>query len=87
MLDILDDSVLEAEFIVPSRWLTRLKPGAPLQVQVDETGRTYPAKVVRLGARVDPVSHSVKITGELSGSNPELTAGMSGRVLISFPGE
>ena len=64
-----------------------LKLGAPLQIQVDETSRTYPAKVVRLGAKVDPVSHSVKITGELSGYNPELTAGMSGRVLLSIPGE
>jgi len=83
MLDILDDSALEVEFIAPSRWLAWLRAGTPFQVQLDETGRTYAAKVTRLGAKVDPVSHSVKITGEIEGPDADLIAGMSGRVLIS----
>jgi len=86
MLEILDDSALEVEFIAPSRWLAWLKPGTPFQLQVDETGHTYPAKVSRLGAKVDPVSRSVKITGEIGGGVAELMAGMSGRILISAPG-
>jgi len=83
MLDILDDSVLEVEFIAPSRWLAWVKPGMPFHLVLDETGKTYPAKVARLGAKVDPVSHSVKITGEIEGNFPDLIAGMSGRVLIA----
>jgi RND family efflux transporter MFP subunit len=83
MLDILDDSALEVEFIAPSRWLAWLKPGTPFQLQLDETGHTYTAKVTRLGAKVDPVSHSVKIIGEIEGADADLIAGMSGRVLIS----
>lgn len=86
MLEILDDSALEVEFIAPSQWLAWLKPGTPFQVRVDETGRSYAAKVARLGAKVDPVSHSVKITGEIGGSFADLMAGMSGRILISTPG-
>lgn len=85
LLDILDDTVLELEFIVPSRWLVWLKPGYAFQVSIDETGKTYPAKVQRIGARVDPVSQSVKLSATVDGKFPELIAGMSGRVTLSAP--
>ncbi|WP_084268117.1 efflux RND transporter periplasmic adaptor subunit, partial [Azohydromonas lata] len=58
LLEILDDSVLELEFIVPSKWLAWVAPGTRFEVAIDETGKTYPAKVQRMGARVDPVSQS-----------------------------
>ncbi|HZX26484.1 MAG TPA: efflux RND transporter periplasmic adaptor subunit [Telluria sp.] len=82
MLEILDDSSLELEFIVPSNWLTWVKPGKAFQVAIDETGKKYPAKVQRVGARVDPVSQSVKLSAVIDGRFPELIAGMSGTVLI-----
>lgn len=85
LMDILDDSALEVEFLAPSRWLTWLKPGAAFQVAVDETGKTYPAKVTRLGARVDPVSQSVKVVGEIPGRPDDLIAGMSGQVIARPP--
>jgi len=83
MLDILDDHALEVEFIVPSRWLAWLKTGGAFQVAVDETAKSYPAKLTRIGARVDPVSHSLKVIGEITGTFPELMAGMSGQVVIA----
>lgn len=79
LLDIIDDSVLELEFIVPSRWLSWLKTGHSFRVRIDETGKTYPAKVQRVGARVDAVSQSIKISAVIDGQFPELIAGMSGR--------
>jgi RND family efflux transporter MFP subunit len=85
MLEILDDSVLELEFIVPSRWLAWLAPGTAFQVAIDETGKTYPAKVLRIGAKVDPVSQSVKLAAAIDGKFNELIAGMSGRVLMTPP--
>jgi RND family efflux transporter MFP subunit len=85
VLDILDDSTLEIEFIVSSRWLAWLKPGQGFTIQIDETGKSYPAKVTRLGAKVDAVSQSVKVIGEITGGFPELMAGMSGKVLLAPP--
>lgn len=82
LLDIIDDSVLELEFLVPSRWLSWLRIGGRFQVQIDETQRSYPAKFTRIGARVDPVSQSVKVAAAIDGRFPELIAGMSGRVQI-----
>lgn len=85
LLDILDDSVLELDFIVPSKWLVWLKPGHLFQVAMDETAKTYPVKLTRIGARIDPVSQSVKVTGAIGGHFPELAAGMSGKVLLAPP--
>lgn len=83
LLEIIDDSVLELEFIVPSRWLTWIKPGHVFQVAIDEVGKSYPARVQRIGARVDPVSQSIKLVASIQGSFPELIAGMSGRVTMA----
>lgn len=85
LLDILDDSVLELEFLVPSRWLSWLRVGGTFQVQIDETRKAYPAKFIRIGARVDPVSQSVKVAAAIDGQFKELIAGMSGRVQITPP--
>lgn len=85
LLDVLDDSVLELDLVVPSKWLVWLKPGHGFQVVIDETGKTYPVKLTRVGARIDPVSQSVKVTGAIGGHFPELAAGMSGRVLLAPP--
>ncbi|CAL95172.1 efflux RND transporter periplasmic adaptor subunit [Azoarcus olearius] len=85
LLDILDDSVLELEFLVPSAWLGWLKPGVRFQVDIDETRKSYPAKFTRIGARVDPVSQSVKVAAAIDGRFPELITGMSGRVRITPP--
>ena len=85
LIDILDDSVYELEFLVPSAWLGWLKIGAGFQVEIDETRKTYPAKVIRIGARVDPVSQSIKVAAAIDGKFPELVAGMSGRVQLQPP--
>lgn len=85
LLDIIDDSVLELEFLVPSSWLGWLRVGGTFQVEIDETRKSYPAKFIRIGARVDPVSQSVKVAAAIDGRFPELIAGMSGRVRVSPP--
>jgi RND family efflux transporter MFP subunit len=85
IMEIIDDSVLELEFLVPSKWLGWLKPGYRFTIGIDETGKTYPAKLQRIGARVDPVSQSVKLVAAIDGRFPELLTGMSGRVQITPP--
>lgn len=80
LLDILDDTALEAEFIVPSAWAPRMKTGMAVDILVDETAQAYPAEIVRLGAKADAVSHSVKVMAAIKGTFPELMAGMTGRV-------
>jgi membrane fusion protein, multidrug efflux system len=83
LLEVLDDRNLEVEFIAPSRWLPWLKPGYRFSIRIDETGKSYPAHITALGARVDPVSQSIKITGIFNEASPELISGMSGRIEIA----
>jgi membrane fusion protein (multidrug efflux system) len=85
LLDVLDDHALEIELIAPSRWLSWLKPGYAFQVNIDETDKSYPARITRLGGRVDPVSQSIKVIGEIDGDAPDLMAGMSGRATMTPP--
>ena len=66
LLDVLDDRSLEVELIAPSRWLSWLQPGYAFALHVDETGKNYPAKITRIGGRVDPVSQSIKVVGEIT---------------------
>lgn len=85
LLEIIDDSVLELEFLVPSRWLAWLAPGHAFAVRIEDTGRDYPVRLVRTAARVDPVSQSVKAVAVVDGQYPELIAGMSGQILLTPP--
>jgi RND family efflux transporter MFP subunit len=85
ILDILDDTALDAEFIVPSGLVRSIKAGQVIQVAVEETRKTYPAKISRIGAKVDAVSHSVKVVAEIRGDYPDLMAGMVGRVQLAAP--
>lgn len=78
LMDILDTSRLEVRLIVPSVWLAWLKPDSRFSLQIEELGRTYQGRVIRLGARIDPVSQSLLITGEIEGEHAELLPGMSG---------
>jgi RND family efflux transporter MFP subunit len=85
LLEVLDDRSLEVELIAPSRWLAWLKPGYAFQVHIEETDKTYPAEITRVGGRVDPVSQTIKVFGEIRGDATELMAGMSGRANIPPP--
>lgn len=85
LLEILDEDALELEFILPSRWLTWIKPGHSFEVKISETERNYPAKLVRIAAKADPVSQSIKAIGQIQGQFAELRPGMSGVILLQPP--
>ena len=85
LIAILDDHNLEVQLYIPSWWLSWLKSGEKFSIRIDETGKTYPASVVRLGARVDAASQSIVITAIITGKNPELLAGMSGVAFFDIP--
>lgn len=78
LMDILDTRGLEVRLIIPSNWLAWIKPGSRFSIQIEELGKSYQAKTVRLGARIDPVSQSLSITGAIEGNHSELLPGMSG---------
>ena len=81
LLHIIDDSGLEVEFLANSSWLSWLKPGLELDVVVAETQTTHTVTITRIGAKVDPVSHSIKIVGVINDRPQYLVVGMTGRIV------
>lgn len=79
LVEIVNDRKLKAQLHLPSQWLVWLKPGAEFSMQIDETGKTYQAKVKRINGKVDAVSQSIEIEGEVVGDTAGLLPGMSGQ--------
>lgn len=78
LLEMVSDGPLKLRLNVPSRWLHALKTGTAFEVLIDETRKTYPAKVTAINARVDAVAQTVELEARIDGKHPELLAGMSG---------
>ncbi|MGB5305155.1 MAG: efflux RND transporter periplasmic adaptor subunit [Gammaproteobacteria bacterium] len=87
LMGILDDSRLEVQLYIPSWWLTWVKNDTVFEIAVDETGKTYTARVTRLGARVDSASQSLAITAIINSEHKDLLSGMSGTAIFEIPGK
>lgn len=85
LMQIVDDSTLEIDILVPGVWLRWLKPGVAFSVTIEETGATIPAEVSRIAAVVDPVSQTVKITSRFTGDTKGVLPGMSGPAKFAVP--
>ena len=79
---IADDTNLELELLVPSKWLSWLRADVGFHVHVDELNITIGAKVKAIGAYVNPISQLIKITATLDERPEGLLIGMSGDALF-----
>ena len=78
-------SELELDLIVPSNWLRWVNRGTTFIFSVDELGQEYKARVTRLGAKVDAVSQTIKLTGSFVVRPQSVLAGMSGTATFAPP--
>lgn len=78
LIDLVGDGTLRARLNVPSGWLAWLQLGQPFEAAVEETGRTYPLKLDRVGPRVDAVSQTVEVEAVFDAGATGLLPGMSG---------
>ncbi|MEZ5703972.1 MAG: efflux RND transporter periplasmic adaptor subunit [Burkholderiaceae bacterium] len=78
LLDLVRAGVLYLKLNVPSTWVSKLHMGHEFEVTIDETGKTYPAKVRRINSRIDPVSQTVELEATMLKTYSELLPGMSG---------
>ena len=84
IVEIIDDSRLEMELYIPSNWVTRISKKTIFAVHVDEVGKRYEAKVIKINPRVDAGSKTLEIIAELTGRHKELRAGMSGNAVFNW---
>lgn len=85
LIDIVESGNLHVETLVKSSWLTWLKPGQKFIIVVDELGKEVIATVSAIGARVDPVSQTIPVTGRIIQGAPGLRPGMSGNAKFVRP--
>ena len=83
LISLLDDSSLEIELVLPSSSLSWLRRKSSFTFVVDETRRSYRAKVREIGASIDPASQTIKVTGAFEKLPPDILAGMSGSAQFS----
>jgi RND family efflux transporter MFP subunit len=85
LIDILDKGALELEFVAPSKWSPWLVEGYKFEIKLDETGKSYPAKITRVNGKIDPVSQTIKVAAVIDGDFKEISPGMSGVLVINPP--
>lgn len=79
------NKTLEIDLIVPSLWSRWLQRGALFRFQVEETGAVLDARVVRISAVVDPVSRTLRVTGQFDDPGERVLPGMSGAATFHPP--
>lgn len=84
LMDISSREALQAEFLVPSKWLRWLNIGTPLHIYIGESDHSYAAKIVAVHGEVDPVSQSVQVVAEMEQYHEELLPGMSGQATFDL---
>lgn len=86
LIEIIDDSSLAVDLLVPSNWTKWLKQGLEFDISVAETGDKVKATVQEIGARIDPVSQTIAVRGKLLKQHQAgLLAGMSGQAIFTLP--
>jgi membrane fusion protein (multidrug efflux system) len=82
LVEVVNDERLKVQLNIPSVWLAQVKVNNPFSIHIDETGKTYEARVRRINGKVDAVSQSIEIEGEFSARTDDLLPGMSGTALF-----
>ena len=85
LLEIVNPASLRAQLFVPSNWIRWIKPGTPFSLVIDETGKTYAARVHKISGRVDGSSQTMEITGAFDHVPAQLLPGMIGKASFKGP--
>jgi len=84
LVDIVNEAPPKLRLNVPSKWLAWLTRGRVFTVAIDETHRTYQARVTAINARVDAASQTVELEATVNNPGPELLPGMSGTAMFDL---
>lgn len=85
LMRILGTQALELKLIVPSNWLSWMRPGTRFRFVVTELGKRYWMVVREIGAEVDADSGTVSIVGRFTQQPKNALPGMSGTAQFTLP--
>ncbi|MFT3955295.1 MAG: efflux RND transporter periplasmic adaptor subunit [Piscinibacter sp.] len=85
LVNLEDASSMSVDFRLPERYLARLKPGQPVEVQVDALpGRSFSGRIDAVDSQIDANGRSLLVRARLPNPQGELKAGMFARSRTVF---
>jgi RND family efflux transporter MFP subunit len=78
LVDLVMDGPLRLKLNVPSSALSKIKTGQTFEVKIDETGKSYQARIAAINSRIDAVSQTIEVEATMVAQYPGLLPGMSG---------
>lgn len=79
LVSIVASEHVKIEVLVPSDWLSWLQIGQTFKLVVNDTNKSYTAKIIHILKHVNSISQTVKIIGKITEPHIELLPGMSGK--------
>ncbi len=83
VLEIVDDRVLLAKFLVPSRLFDKVRIGQPVTIAARESQQTVTGRVSHVAAVLDAASTTFEVYAEVDNADGKLRAGMNGLLRLS----
>ena len=83
LIDLVNPASLKIQMFVPAAWSAWLRPNAQFEFKINETGRSYPARISKLNTRIEGVSQQLEVEARLDGNSDGLLPGMVGVALFS----
>jgi len=87
VIEVVDDRVLRAKFLLPSALFREVQAGQTLRVVIDETGDFVDVRVSHIAAVLDPASVTFEVFAELDNGAGKFRAGMNGSLSLSEIGK
>jgi multidrug efflux pump subunit AcrA (membrane-fusion protein) len=83
MMALFNDKILLARFIIPSSLLHNFSIGQIISVTIKDLNKSVPAKLIRIGAEINPVSWTINLEAEINNFDGSLMPGMASFFEIS----
>jgi len=83
LVDLVMDGPLRLKLNAPSSALSKIKTGQTFEVKIDETGKSYQARIAAINSRIDAVSQTVEVEATMVAQYPGLLPGMSGTAKVA----
>lgn len=82
LIKVVSTDHLIVQMEVPSDWLQWLHINSMFSVHINEIDKTISAKITRINPKIDAVSQTVKVIGEIQPTADRLLPGMSGQAIF-----
>lgn len=82
VIEVVDDSVLRANILMPSTGYGRISLGQEVSISVNETGETVSCKITHISKVLDPASGTFEVYGEVPNQGGKIVSGMTGTLIM-----